>query len=143
MIQGIRESYGITIYNGDNVSKRQVGPEKKIQFEPILCGHRACRFSPYSTIILLGHRCEVFADILRVLMAPPGAGAYLGFFRGGCTFLADPPPLITSLSGWGGGMHRGEGGMHRGEGGCTGGEGGMHVHPVHPPWVRPCPGVIF
>ncbi len=33
--------------------------------------------------------------------------------------------LITSLSGWGGG-------------GCTGGEGGMHVHPVHPPWVRPC-----
>ncbi len=22
-------------------------------------------------------------------------------------------------------------------GGCTGG-GGMHVHPVHPPWVRPC-----
>jgi hypothetical protein len=27
--------------------------------------------------------------------------------------------------------------MHRGEGGCTGGGGGMHVHPVHPPWVRP------
>jgi hypothetical protein len=25
-----------------------------------------------------------------------------------------------------------------GRGGCTGGEGGMHVHPVHPPWVRPC-----
>jgi len=28
--------------------------------------------------------------------------------------------------------------MHKAWGGCTGGEGGMHVHPVHPPWVRPC-----
>jgi hypothetical protein len=27
-------------------------------------------------------------------------------------------------------MHMAEGGMHRGG-------GGMHVHPVHPPWVRP------
>jgi hypothetical protein len=27
--------------------------------------------------------------------------------------------------------------MHMAEGGgCTGGGGGMHVHPVHPPWVR-------
>jgi hypothetical protein len=35
------------------------------------------------------------------------------------------------LSGWaGGGMHMAEGG------GCPGGGGGMHVHPVHPPWVR-------
>jgi hypothetical protein len=25
-----------------------------------------------------------------------------------------------------------------GEGDAQGGEGGMHVHPVHPPWVRPC-----
>jgi hypothetical protein len=37
--------------------------------------------------------------------------------------------LITSLSGWEGGMHMAGGGMHRGG-------GGMHVHPVHPPWVR-------
>jgi hypothetical protein len=36
---------------------------------------------------------------------------------------ADSSFLITSLSGWIGGMHRGGG-------------GGMHVHPVHPPWVR-------
>ncbi len=43
--------------------------------------------------------------------------------------------LITSLSGWGGGDAHGQGG------GCTGGEGGMHVHPVHPPWVRHCPKV--
>jgi hypothetical protein len=28
--------------------------------------------------------------------------------------------------------------MHMAGGGCTGGVGGMHVHPVHPPWVRPC-----
>jgi hypothetical protein len=28
--------------------------------------------------------------------------------------------------------------MHMAGGGCTGGGGGMHVHPVHPPWVRPC-----
>jgi hypothetical protein len=27
--------------------------------------------------------------------------------------------------------------MHMAGGGCTGGGGGMHVHPVHPPWVRP------
>ncbi len=39
--------------------------------------------------------------------------------------------LITSLSGWGGGDAHGRGG------GCTWGGGGMHVHPVHPPWVRP------
>ncbi len=40
--------------------------------------------------------------------------------------------LITSLFlSWGGGDAHGQ------EGGCTGGGGGMHVHPVHPPWVRP------
>jgi hypothetical protein len=38
--------------------------------------------------------------------------------------------LITSLSGWGGGMNMAGGGMHMGG-------GGMHVHPVHPPWVFP------
>ncbi len=37
--------------------------------------------------------------------------------------------LLTSLSGWGGCTWPG-GGMHRGV-------GGMHVHPAHPPWVRP------
>ncbi len=42
---------------------------------------------------------------------------YLGFCRGGMHIFGWPtPPLITSLSGWGGGMHR-EGGMHRGRGG--------------------------
>jgi hypothetical protein len=30
------------------------------------------------------------------------------------------------------------GDAHGRGGGCTGGGGGMHVHPVHPPWVRPC-----
>jgi hypothetical protein len=40
--------------------------------------------------------------------------------------------LITSLSGWIGG-----GGCTWPGGGCIGGGGGgMHVHPVHPPWVR-------
>jgi hypothetical protein len=30
--------------------------------------------------------------------------------------------------------------MHMGRGGdAQGGGGGMHVHPVHPPWVRHCP----
>jgi hypothetical protein len=38
--------------------------------------------------------------------------------------------LITSLSGWGGGDAHGRGGD------AQGGGGGMHVHPVHPPWVR-------
>ncbi len=36
----------------------------------------------------------------------------------------------NQISGWGGGDAHGQGG------GCTGGGGGMHVHPVHPPWVR-------
>jgi hypothetical protein len=36
---------------------------------------------------------------------------------------------MTSRSGWGG--------MHMARGGRTGGGGGMHVHPAHPPWVRP------
>jgi hypothetical protein len=32
----------------------------------------------------------------------------------------------------------GRGGMHMARGGdAQGGGGGMHVHPVHPPWVRP------
>ena len=44
--------------------------------------------------------------------------------------------LITSLSGWGGGDAHGRGGMHRGG-------TGMHVHPVHPPLVRPCGGTQF
>jgi hypothetical protein len=30
----------------------------------------------------------------------------------------------------------GRGDAHGRGGGCTGGGGGMHVHPVHPPWVR-------
>ncbi len=29
------------------------------------------------------------------------------------------------------------GGIHMAGGDAKGG-GGMHVHPVHPPWVRPC-----
>jgi len=28
--------------------------------------------------------------------------------------------------------------MHMAGGGDAHGRGGMHVHPVHPPWVRPC-----
>jgi hypothetical protein len=30
------------------------------------------------------------------------------------------------------------GGVHMAGGDAQGGGGGMHVHPVHPPWVRPC-----
>jgi hypothetical protein len=60
-------------------------------------------------------------------------GAYLGFCRGGCTFLADlplPPCYFSNVA-----LHNQL--FRLGRGGCTGEGGGMHVHPVHPPWVRP------
>jgi hypothetical protein len=74
------------------------------------------------------------------------SGAYLGFCQGGCTFLTDlpPPPPDLDLDP---DPHQNNadpqpwaqlgGCTWPGGGGCTGGGGGMHVHPVHPPWVRP------